>query len=211
MPNTLVETVWRSLGCPDPDHFTAVGEGQCAVCGSEAVPVADTARVVSEKFTDWERLTRCGAGVCRGCAWALRAPEARSFPRAIGGGGVQSTWTAVAAMLSRPLGPSEAAVCPVGGRKHLLPFATWGYVTCDSGLIPWREGEAGMFTSALLLRSMGLSVRALSEGGTLPLALGMPPGAALKAVEAYGRVRDWRSTPAWPVALRVIRGAGATS
>lgn len=203
LPFSLSQLLWmrRQRGA-DPGPVS----GLCSACGGGDSEFAAVADVTSPNFTDWDRLSRDGDGLCRACVWSLREKSLRKLPQIAGdvdGVVVDADWGVLRSRLSRPVGAGDVVSVPFGGRKHLVMFARPGFLSTDWGLLPWRGEHVELLDAVEVLRASGMSEGEMASGESLPpLGAGVDGAAVLSA---FGLVRAWRRTPLLNVALRVTR------
>lgn len=189
--------------------------GTCGACRAEQVTVVAAESVVSVNFTDWDRIDRGNLVVCDGCAWAVGEPAARTHfavasAQEYGSSGFLSAdWLVARELLSAPLGVGQALSLPVGGRKHLLPFADWRFISTDWGLIRWGAPEVELLRAVMLLRAAGWSEAAI-RAAEMPSS-GVTAGAIAGALPSWVLLRRWRGSPALQVSLRVSRPTAPAS
>ena len=200
---TPSRVVWEAEGRPGVTAASTPSLGLCAACGSTDMGVVSVTDVVSRNFTDWDRFPFDGGLVCVACGWAFRDAALRTTAQVVSPDGVVTGWPAALSALSGPLGVDVSVVVPVGGRKHLLPFAGWRSVSTDWGLLPWDRAAVELLGAVKVLRATGMPEGAIrAADGLPPVVSGVDPRAVLVA---YDVVRDWRGSPHVQVALRVSR------
>lgn len=162
-----------------PDHgpirsaFTAAnaaGEatrsGTCASCGSSG-PAVDTMTVLSGNFGDWDRMPWRRTGLlCEACAWVFGGRAWRLYPHIVTAApSIQrAAPSALRAVLTAGAVPADVAVSvPVGGKRHVAPWMTWGQVVSDAGRVPWAAADAAALIELAALRARGYGEQALAE------------------------------------------------
>lgn len=178
------------------------GAELCGACGQHVDTVTPWTDVVSDNFTDWDRCARDSNGVCRACAWAFTTRDARTYATLVTDTGTARVvpFGELAGLLSRPV--PFALTVPVTGRKHLLPFATWGVVTADHGSVPWGHREARLARALTTLLDGGVPV------STFDPVVGVPPVALVHGYglfEAWDVMKAWHGSPQYTIALLAAR------
>lgn len=192
-------------------HDDPAGDGApCARC-RDIAPLIVLREVVSENFTGWEGLDAAGAGVCVSCAWGYRDSRLRTRPVIVEAVGARwASPQALLQVLSRPLPPDVTVTVPVSGKKHLLPDAQWGAVSCDAGVLVWHDGPAALVATVAALRAAGVRENEFA-GPVPPYRLVMERLSSteetLDLLREWESLRPWQAGPHLPVVLRITRAA----
>lgn len=153
-----VHVAWRHLGCPRVAGEAA--EGVCARCGTTA-KVRPVRTVVSAQFTGFDQLSSLGDGFCQPCCWAFDAKNRRLI-LAITPSATQLL--DAPGLYDRLLAPVRSAlVVPLGGRKHVLPYAQWGSLRVDDINLQWTTEDSRRLGILAGLRGRGVPVTSLVD------------------------------------------------
>lgn len=206
-----VNLAWESAGSPLPEDLADVG--RCARCLAETALVP-AAQVVSNKFTgrpDWA--DPHGHGLCPACTWAYRTLELRRRPMLVDSREHLATQLEPGdlyqLLAAGPLPQHLAIALPLGGRKHVLPQATWGRICADGALIPWSREDSGRLVVVADLRAAGVPATKLAhDAPPWSVARSMPPGEIAALLERWQAVEPWRRRKLWlDVAVAVTHPA----
>lgn len=183
----------------------AAGEQACGRCGRRQCVTTPCRQAVSRKFTMFDDWVSPGGDLCQVCAWGLSGAGLRSTVMAVESGLVRDLdGVDLAALLSRPLSDQTAVVLPLRpGRKHLLPAARWGHVVVDDVAVRWGAGEVVLRAEMAWLRSRDFSVAMIHDGNPdVGLLRRIPTPEIADVLDALDRVRRWRHSPHWQIAVR---------
>lgn len=209
---TPLPFLWESAGRPVPAGVTpkSVGsETPCALCErgpvSSGFPVTE---VVSGNSTIWDDLRQKDGKpiLCEACAWAFREESARTSAYWVGSDFAKPVdFATVANALQQPVSPMVAASVPITGRKHVLPFLTWGFIATDAhSRLPWQAREAELARAVKRLRTSGAAWTDIQDAA---------PGSATRRVsgggfEDWALLRQWRGTVQLGFIAALMRKAG---
>ena len=197
----MLDPVWVAYLQHAPRDVAApAAETVCCRCGQRR-PVTPLSRVVSAKFTGFDRLT-IGDGLCVPCAWSFSSPV-RRLTLAI-------TETAAvvldsAALYDCLLHPAQraAVVVPISGRKHVLPYAQWGTIRVDDINLQWRPTDVHRLQITADLRRRGAPAPALAEHSPPHRWLRTQPTDTWEATHRQWReLEPWRPTPHVDLAIK---------
>lgn len=197
-------SAWAPTGAP-----TA---GTCGLCGTDG-DVWEALGVLSRRFSSWGLLAVDeGTGrrwLCARCAWAMTSPGALRRERLVirPDGVEQATWGTLGGLLvDGALSAGACVVAPSGGKKTLLPYATWGRVVSDAGVLAWTCREAQVLRSGRFLRGLGASEGDLAEAAPPPLLLDRLEVAQRGCARAaWGVWGPWMNGPWAGVLVRATR------
>lgn len=138
----------------------------CSVCGKtqETLPAGS---LLGQTFGSWQEVSQFNttSNLCKKCAWAfkdkklLRSPVLITYQSAN-----YITWTELGLILSeRSLNSEESVIAPVGGRKIVAPYATWGMVTADYGNLKWSSQYQKALKACFQLHKVGIRGSLLLE------------------------------------------------
>ena len=186
---------WFAAGQP-PVEVECDKRGVCVRCGSSDRPCVDADRVVSAKFSGWDRFRPSGrtSFLCVACTWAHREPGLRALPllvrvdefRRLDPG-------SLAEVLAVPVGPGSAVTVPDGKRKHLLPEASWGMVTTDRGSALWTASDIALVPVLRALLDAGIPVARLPDRDPpLRAFAAVPADRISELLGAWARLGPWR-------------------
>jgi len=139
------------------------------------------------------------------CAWGLGGAGLRSSILEIRPGQVRELDAAtLAELLSHPVTEQTAVVLPLRpGRKHLLPEARWGHVVVDDVAVRWGGAEVILRAEMAWLRARDFSVSMIHDGTPdVGILRRIPTDELADVLESLERVRRWRRSPQWQVAVR---------
>lgn len=134
--------------------------GLCCRCGLDGM-VTPLRRVVSHRFNDFDRLSQ-GEGMCRPCAWAYH-PSHRTKIWRIRTAGVDLLSANDLAQELSTTGSPTALVVPIGGRKHLLPYAQWQTIRVDDINLNWTSRDVERLKLLTWLRDLGCPARSFRD------------------------------------------------
>lgn len=177
----------------------------CGRCGRRGCATVPCRQVISRKFTAFDDWISPGGELCQVCAWGLSEAGLRSTTVAIEDGLVRELDGAgLAALLSRPIDEKTAVVLPLRpGRKHLLPAARWGHVVVDDVAVRWGGAEVVLRAEMAWLRARDFSVAMIQDcSPDIGLLRRIPTHEMPDVLEALERVRRWRNSPHWQIAVR---------
>lgn len=185
LPSEPVHIAYQAKGKRHNKAVPAPNDALCARCGHNLqrydyyVPVAS---VASNKFTEWDRLN--GLDLCAACAWAYSELDNRLSRVVITPEGnlcsLESSQGSEAVLAARS---DVCIVVPVSGKKHVLPYSSWGGICYDQGVISNSLGFASVVAATHYLRSVGVA-----EGAIVSKAYFLPSGSNLSAV-----LRAWET------------------
>lgn len=204
--------LWDSIGCPAPagaSQESMLGETQCALCAKTLTHSAFlVTEVVSGNSTIWDNLRQREGKplLCEACAWAFRDESARTSAFWVdSNSGSLLDFSAVAKALQEPIGPLVAVSVPITGRKHVLPFLSWGFISTDAhSRLPWQLREAQLACAVRRLRISGAAWTDIQDAA---------PGSATKTVTGGGfadwaLLRQWRGTVQLGFITSLMRKSG---
>lgn len=194
----LLLAVWRHHGTPGVQ--TRPASGLCMLCGQPAAH--DHRDVLSANFGDWDRLAwRASGALCTPCAWGYQHRPLRTWPHDESGRLDPRRLSAALA----GLGPTGYVCVPVGGKRHLAPYARPGLVSTDAGHLPWTGQDTTRLAVYTRLRAAGFGETALVERAPpWPLLTRVPQRAAVLA--DWPLLDPWRHLPGYlDVAARATR------
>lgn len=204
----VLDAAWRGSGTPSPPETAR--RGRCARCGDTAAltPVRAAVSKVFTGFEGWDNPS--GAGLCARCSWAYTTPVLRTGIHLVTrrpASCQQIERAGAAAILCHALHSGAALVVPLRpGRKHLLPVATWGQVTTDTGRLPWGQREAGLLELVGQLRADGFGSRMLQAAAPPFQVFHSLPRDRWQPVQvAWQALAPWRApdNPWFPLALHL--------
>lgn len=162
-------------------------------------------QVISRRFTAYDDWIQPGGELCQVCAWGLAGTGLRSSILQISLSQLRELdGSTLADLLGRPVDENTAVILPLRpGRKHLLPSARWGHVVVDDVAVRWGGAEVVLRAEMAWLRARGLSVSMIYDGNPDAGILRRVPTDELPDVlESLERVRHWRRSPQWQIAVR---------
>lgn len=199
----VVDAAWVAAGRPmlEAAGVLTEADGPCARC-ARGGPLAPVRQVVSRSFTaasDWVHPT--GAGLCARCTWAYREPALRRCPHHLTRSPARSRPLAadqLLEVLAHPLRPDETITVPQGGRKHLLPSASWGRIALDDAQIPWGSADAARLQTVAALRAAGTGEADLRQPTPpWPLLRRHPAGSRADLIATWSTLDPWRTRTLW--------------
>jgi hypothetical protein len=197
---------WVAAGRPAVDAPPPV-EGRCGRCGADG-PTVTSSRIISEKFTGYDRWPYGFRRLCVACAWAYSRQPTTQPAMLI----TTTTTTTVteylnnadlAAALGAALPHTHAVVLPVARRRHILPTADWGHLATDGLVIRWDTTAAGRLTDLGWLRNtVGASWPQLGRAAPPAQLLSNQPRSRWpKILAIWPQLQQWRTLPAlWAAA-----------
>lgn len=203
---------WRAAGSPLPDH-PDLGTGCCSCCAATATIWPATV-AISRNFTGYDQwIHPAGTTLCAPCTWTYRCPALRSqahqvdhHPEACNPLDLPSVLHQLAA---GPMPSHRALVVPLHpGRRHLVPIATWGHVTTESGPLPWRCDDVEILSHYVWLRSQGFPAAALQQRApTYQHLRRLAPPHQAQTLTLWRRLDPWRipDSPWLALASRITK------
>ena len=206
---------WDFEGRPLPRGLAASdsspsGDTACRLCG---LPVARAgykiSKVVSDNSTIWDDLRpQDGAQVylCEACAWSFRKEDARTSAFMVTTRTyAQVSFSSAAMLLVDPIEEGTALSFPISGRKHTLPFLSWGRVSTDADTsLLWGQPEADLASAVHRLRLSGAQWRDLADG-----RFGLTTSASSQSTpDDWELVTRWRASPQLSFIVAAFRKSG---
>lgn len=198
-PTPMEAAYLRLHGQPEP------GDESCSRCGRRGCATVPSRQVVSRKFTAYDDWAQPGGELCQVCAWGLGGAGLRSSILAIEPGQIRELDSStLAELLSHPVDDRTAVVLPLRpGRKHLVPAARWGHVVVDDVAVRWGGPEVILRAEMAWLRARDFSVAMIHDGNLdAGLLRRIPTDELADILESLERVRRWRRSPHWQIAVR---------
>lgn len=196
---------WVAAGRPAVDAPPPV-EGRCGRCGVDG-PTVTSSRIISEKFTGYDRWPYGFRRLCVACAWAYsRQPTTQPAMLIITTNTTVTEYlnnADLAAALGAALPHTHAVVLPVARRRHILATADWGHLATDGLVIRWDTTAAGRLTDLGWLRNtVGASWPQLGRPAPpAQLLSNQPRGRWPKILAIWPQLQQWRTLPAlWAAA-----------
>lgn len=193
-----VEIAYRQHACAGPGSEQL--HGMCCRCGRRD-QVLPTRAVVSAKFTGFDQF-HDGEGLCACCAWSF---SAAARPMVLSITPMAATMLDTPSLfqcLQHPAGQA-ALVVPIGGRKHVLPYAQWGTIRVDDINLSWRTTDAKRLLLVAELRLRGAPALALHEPSPPSRWLTtQPPSTWESTYQQWRELDPWRATPYLHLAIK---------
>lgn len=199
----------RGLGASDS---SPLGDTACRLCGLLGPRAGyKISKVVSDNSTIWDDLRpQDGAQVflCEPCAWSFRKEDARTSAFVVTTQAyTQVSFPSAAEILVDPMDDGAALSFPISGRKHTLPFLSWGRVSTDADTaLLWGQPEADLACAVYRLRLSGAQWRDLADG-----RFGLTSSASSQSThDDWELVTRWRASPQLAFVVAAFRKSGLT-
>lgn len=181
---------------------------RCSLCGlvDEGHALKD---VISGNFGDYDKLHWLHSlHLCRVCTWSFRDRSLRLYPHAITSAYVgRCAPEQLCAILSSPLNGSDVLCVPIGGKRHLLPYAAIGVAATDAGSLLWNQADCERLLTIARLRTLGFGEGALIESAPRWLVMRkLRPTERAEALTLWEQLDPWRRCAGYlDVAMRATR------
>lgn len=218
---TSLAELWERAGRPEPNWTgkaktlraaPPTRDGICALTGVVGL-VVDIRHVLSDLFTEWDRLPHRNhplAGISIPAAWAFRLRVAMQWPHVCIGDGPLTQVDPEGlrdALVALPTHPQGIVCVPQSMQKHLLPFATPGTVRTDAETLTWTVADVERLRAVETLRGLGFGEAALAEPAPRwPTMSRLDPQARSTVLGLWRDLAPWRTHGAYlDVACRATR------
>lgn len=142
-------------------------DGQCSVCGEEDTSVIEAGAFLGSTFGSWQELSRFNtiSMLCKPCLWSFKDKRLLRSPIWVDQDSAEMlSWEEVGKKLLREdIDAKISVILPYGGRKIVAPYAQYGYVATDNGVLKWTPKYKKALAVCYQLHKVGIRGSLLSS------------------------------------------------